>query len=289
MENKIIVGYKDYIKTLGYTKTTQYNLPKIIEEFLTFLKDKKIRKITENDIKRYQNYIETRPHKHSKSGSLSTSYIKQHVYAIKLFFGYLEQLEYIKTNPSTSIIYDKKVENNQREIVSQDEIRILFNNAETLIETAVLHLAYSAGMRKSEIENIEVRDIDFRANRIYIRAGKNKKRRVIPITEKVKNELKQYYLEQRSTTKSNYFLVNKVGNKINSNSIYKIVKPLINKAGLSENVCLHSLRHSIATHLLENGMKVEYVRDFLGHSQLKTTQIYTRINKLKLNNYDNTS
>ncbi len=191
-------------------------------------------------------------------------------------------MEYIKTNPSTSIIYDKKVENNQREILSQEEIKILFETTETLIDTAVLHLAYSCGMRKSEIENLEVRDIDFRENRIYIRAGKNKKRRVIPITEKVKNELKQYYLEQRSTTKSNYFLVNKVGNKLNSNSIYNIVKPLINKAGLSENVCLHSLRHSIATHLLENGMEVEYVRDFLGHNQLKTTQIYTRINQINL-------
>lgn len=290
-QNKIITGYRDYIKTVGYTKSSQYNLPKVIEDFLRYV-SKNIEKetvdyglwtvgsITETDIKNYIEFIETRPHKHNKTGSLSISYIKQHIYSIKLFFSYLEQIEMIKANPSTSIIYDKKIENKAREILSQEEIKILFKNAETLIETAVLHLAYSCGMRKSEIENLEIKDIDFRANRIYIREGKNKKRRVIPITEKVKTDLKEYLLNERITTKTNYFLVNRNGRKMQGNSLYAILKPIINKSEIinhKSEISLHSLRHSIATHLLENGMKVEYVRDFLGHNQLKTTQIYTRV------------
>ena len=289
-QNKIQEGFTNYLKIIGYGKTSIFNLPKIINEFLNFIHQNiaqetmdyrpwTIDSITETNIKTYINYIETRPHKRNKNGALSVSYIKQHIYAIKLFFNYLEEIEIIKTNPSTNIIYDKKIENKQREILNQEEVQVLFNNTETPIETAVLHLAYSCGMRKSEIENLEIKDIDFKENRIYIRAEKNKKRRVIPITEKVKNDLKQYLLNERKITKTNYFLVNRTGTQMQGNSLYNIVKPLINKAGLNKNICLHSLRHSIATHLLENGMKVEYVRDFLGHNQLKTTQIYTRVNQ----------
>ena len=289
MQNKIIVGYKSYIKTLGYSKTSVYNLPKIVENFLCHVEQsettKEIKNITEKDIRKYIEYIETRPNKNRKSGSLSVSYIKQHIYSIKLFFSYLEQIEMLQENPSTGIVYDKKVVNKQRAILTQEEIIILFKSAETLTETAVLHLAYSAGLRKSEIENLEVRDIDFRENRIYIRAGKNKKRRVIPITEKVKNELKNYYLEERIKTKSSYFLVNRLGNKMQNSSLYTILKPILKKSEIihqKSEISLHSLRHSIATHLLENGMRVEVVRDFLGHNQLKTTQIYTRVNQINL-------
>lgn len=285
MQNNIVGSFKTYLETIGYSKTTQNNLPNQTLKFINYLERERnsydIKKVVEKDIESYKIYLEQKPNQRSKSGSLSASTIYQNIHAIKVFYNYLVQMEMIKMNPGTNIKCNRNTIK-PREIVTQEEIKTLFNNAETLTETSILHLAYSCGLRRTEIEDVEIRDIHFRENRVYVRAGKYKKRRVIPITEKVKQDLKKYYLEQRKPSKSNSFLVNERGNKMKGSTISNILKIIVNKAGLKQNISLHSLRHSIATHLLENGMRVEYIRDFLGHSVLATTQIYTRITTLKL-------
>jgi integrase/recombinase XerD len=280
--------YKTYIETLGYKRSTRTTLPKIIKDFLCYIEQSEISNKEKTadyglptadtkDIENYINHIETRPNKRNKDKGLSTSYIKHHIYAIKHFYKYLELIEIIKINPSTGINYNKKIEINQRKILSRAEIRRLFETAETLTETSILHLAYSLGMRRNEIENLELRDIDFYRNIVYVRSGKHSKRRAIPMTWKVKEDLKCYKNNERIETAEKAFLLNKRGEKMQGDTIYTIFKTLINKASLSHEISLHNLRHSIATHLLHNGMKVEMVREFLGHNQLKSTQIYTRI------------
>jgi integrase/recombinase XerD len=129
-------------------------------------------------------------------------------------------------------------------------------------------------------------DINFKGQLLYVRSGKGKKRRVVPLTEQVKTDLQNYYLYERSlyvkqiTRDNQYaFVLNNWGDRMLGYAYWKRLKYLVQLAELPEQISLHHLRHSIATHLLESGLSIEQVRDFLGHRYLESTQIYTRISK----------
>ena len=146
-------------------------------------------------------------------------------------------------------------------------------------------MCYGCGLRRSEAQDLNIKDVNFEQKLLFIRKGKGKKRRVIPLTEAIVKDLTTYFNYTEIVRKENEesFLVNIYGNKIKGENVYELFKRILKRTQRlkPENYCLHSLRHSIATHLLENEMSIEMVRDFLGHSQLRTTQIYTRINFLK--------
>ena len=155
----------------------------------------------------------------------------------------------------------------------------------TGVQTCALPICYGCGLRRNEVELLSLKDINFEQKLLFIRKGKGKKRRVIPLTETIVKELKNYLNYSEIYRKENIesFLINDLGNTITGNNIYTTFKRILKRTTILDYqlYCLHSLRHSIATHLLENEMSIEMVRDFLGHSQLVTTQIYTRINFLK--------
>ena len=146
-------------------------------------------------------------------------------------------------------------------------------------------MCYGCGLRRTEVELLTIKDINFEQKLLFVRKGKGKKRRVIPLTEAIVKDLKEYcsYTEIIRNENEESFLININGNKMKGDNVYDLFKKLLKRTQniQHENYCLHSLRHSIATHLLENEMSIEMVRDFLGHSQLVSTQIYTRINFLK--------
>ncbi|MBA2746944.1 MAG: tyrosine-type recombinase/integrase, partial [Flavisolibacter sp.] len=143
-------------------------------------------------------------------------------------------------------------------------------------------------LRRSEGEALNIIDVHFKQQLLYVREGKGAKRRVVPVTERVSKELEEYYLNERtgSTTKKvkdeDAFLLNRIGNRMTGDQLNKLLKEILNKAGITKEVTLHHLRHSVATHLLQSGMSMEYVRDFLGHSFLETTQIYAKPNAEQL-------
>ncbi|TRX00121.1 tyrosine-type recombinase/integrase, partial [Flavobacterium gawalongense] len=235
--------------------------------------------INEEHIKNYSNYLQNRPNQR-RQGKLSESYIHSQQHSIKGFFDYLERIDQIKQNPFTLKL--KSPKHQQRIVLTQSEIKTLYKTAQTLEETIILHLCYGCGLRRSEVLNLNTKDIDLEKKLLYVRKGKNKKRRVMPLTESIIEDFRMYILETEDYNNDS-FLINKKGNRMSGDTIYRIFKTLLKRTKNIEpnNYCLHSLRHSIATHLLENDMSVEMVRDFLGHSQLVTTQLYTRINLLK--------
>lgn len=148
-------------------------------------------------------------------------------------------------------------------------------------------MCYGCGLRRSEAQDLNIKDVNFEQKLLFVRKGKGKKRRVIPLTEKITTDLHEYYKQNQWYRNENQesFLINIQGNRITGTTIYENFKKLLQKTKINtsdKNICLHSLRHSIATHLLENEMSIEMVRNFLGHQNLKTTQIYTRVNNLKL-------
>ena len=276
-----IYNYRKELETLGYSKSIVNNYPKYVKSFLEFTQEI-LQNISEDHIKSYHNYLQEKPNQR-RIGKLSQSYIHSQQLAIKGFFDYLERIDQIKQNPFTLKL--KSPKHQQRIVLTQNEIKTLYKTAQTLEETIILHLCYGCGLRRSEVINLDTKDIDLDKKLLYVRKGKNKKRRVMPLTETIIKDFSNYIEINTFFNKiSEPFLVNRLGKRMSGCTIYRIFKTLLKRTkNINENnYCLHSLRHSIATHLLENEMNVEMVRDFLGHSQLSTTQIYTRINQLKM-------
>lgn len=280
--------FRRELLNLGYSNTAVSNYPKYAQNILDYTKETP-QKITDYHIKNYYEYLKTKPNKRRKGDALSLpkgiseSHIYSQLLAIKLYFEYLERTRTIKQNPYNLRI--KQPTKKERIIFTQEEIKTLYQNCDNLLETTILNLCYGCGLRRTEVILLDVKDINFEQKLLFIRKGKGKKRRVIPLTESIVKDLKNYnnQIEIYRKEKLQNFLINELGNPITGNTIYTTFKRILKRTQNieHENYCLHSLRHSIATHLLENEMSIEMVRDFLGHTQLGTTQVYTRINFLK--------
>lgn len=288
MEKNVTIEqkFREYLQQIGYSKGSQYQIPSCIKEFEEETQ-KPFETITQSDILTFYKYLQTRPLRR-RTGALSEAMINHYVFSLKTFFAWMEQTEQIKVNPISSIKF-RRPQVNTREPLSQKEVQHLFQIAETPKETAVLHLFYSCGLRRTEAENLNLNDIHFHKNILYVRAGKGAKRRAIPMNEQVKKELEAY----RQSLSPSFggvgevaYMLNKRGERMRGSSYNRILKRIIERASFIHfptAISLHHLRHSIATHLLENGLSIEFVRDFLGHSHLEATQIYAKVN---LGNYE---
>lgn len=207
--------------------------------------------------------------------------IYHYTYALKTFFAWLEVTGQADYNPISGMRL-KKVVRNTRQPLTTGQVNELFTVATTLKETAMLHIFYSCGLRKSEGEALNIHDIHFREQLLYVRDGKGAKRRVVPMTKKVTADLENYYLNDRCNGKvknvkdEDAFILNQVGTRMSGQLYGRLLKKLLHRACIMEEAGLHHLRHSIATHLLQSGMSMEYVRDFLGHRHLESTQVYAR-------------
>lgn len=276
----IIQTFKNYLYQVGYGESTQKMLPALVTEFIQHQQITDISFIEQQKVKSFLEYLQTRPLK-LRSGALSEMMISHYVYALKTFFTWLEITEQIDYNPISGMKF-KRPKQNIREPLTTEEIQQLFTAITTLKETALLHLFYSCGLRRSEGEALNINDIHFKQQLLYVREGKGAKRRVVPITDRASKELEDYYLNERcsSTVKNvkdqDAFMINRSGHRMKGDQCNKLLQQLAEKAAVTKEITLHYLRHSIATHLLQSGMSMEYVRDFLGHSFLETTQLYAK-------------
>lgn len=282
----IVLSFKNYLWQAGYSSGTQNMLPALVAEFLQHQHITDICYIEQSQVKSFYAYLPTRPLK-LRSGALSEMMIAHYVYALKTFFTWAEKTGQLQYNPISGMKF-KTPRQNVRHPLTKEEIAALFTACDTLKQKAVLHIFYSCGLRRSEGEALNISDVHFKSQLLYVREGKGAKRRVIPITDKVTEELHQYYEEERynisasNISAANAFILNSIGNRMSGDGYNKLLKVLLHKAGLSNEITLHHLRHSIATHLLQGGMSMEYVRDFLGHRFLESTQIYAKATQLQL-------
>ena len=262
-----VIQFRKELQNLGYSKTVVNNYPKQIRAFLSYFK-KSFTEITTKDILEYHLHLKTIIGTRTKK-PFSESYIHSILLAIKLYFEYLQRTGAIKINPYQLKIKSPKSE--ERKIFTQEEIKRLYSKSNQL-QTIILHLCYACGMRRNEAVELKINDIDLENCLLYIRKGKGRKRRVIPFTKQVKKDFERF-IDTRTENQDERLL------GITEKRIYVEFKYLLKKAGLqNQGFTLHCLRHTIATQLLEQGMELEKVRDFLGHEYLGTTQIYTRVN-----------
>ncbi len=283
LQNVLTEKFKTYLTQLGYSKSSINMLPACVLDFLQYIRAAEAKQINQGQIKEYYEYLQNRKHKR-KDTALSESFINHNVYSLKVFFKWLEQTGQIKTNPISNIKF-KQPKANNREPLSKEEIIQLFEATENSKEIAILHLFYSCGLRRTEAQNLNTSDIHFTQNLLYVREGKGSKRRVIPITEKVKKELNTYLetdrIKQPGKDQEAFFL-NTRNERMKGDQYNKTLKHILHKTEIHKEITLHHLRHSIATHLLENGLSIEFVRDFLGHTHLEATQIYAKVFKHQL-------
>lgn len=203
-----IYNYRKELENLGYSKSIVNNYPKYVKFFLEFNQEL-LENINEEHIKSYSNYLQNRPNKR-RQGKLSESYIHSQQLAIKGFFDYLERIDQIKQNPFTLKLKSPKYQ--QRIVLTQSEIKTLYKTAQTLEETIILHLCYGCGLRQAEVINLNTKDIYLEKKLLYVRKGKNKKRRVMPLTETIIKDFSTYIEINTFFNKiSEPFLVNPLG------------------------------------------------------------------------------
>lgn len=270
-----------YLTVLGYSKSTSMQLPVRVKEFLhrQEANKKSIVNISSADIEEHYDYLQSRPNI-TKPGGLSESMISGHIFALRIFFKWLEETGIISYNPISALNFPYP-NYQHRSALTPEETEQLYAAAETYRDRAMLSLFYGCGLRRHEAVMLDSSDVRTKEKILIVREGKGHKRRVIPLAEGVIKDFENYYYYERPqyTTKAEpAFMLNKKGERMTQNSYIPRLKKLAAKAGIKHSVCLHQLRHSIATHLLTRGMSLEKVRDFLGHKYIDTTQRYTHVN-----------
>jgi len=216
------------------------------------------------------------------------------MHSIELFFIMLQDTSQLTANPFSTLKFTYPKQYHERTVLTQEEIKQLYETCRSFTERSLLSLAYGCGLRVSEIVSLNVEDIKLREAILIVKRGKGNKRRVIPLSNKVKEDLSNYvYYERPSSLPFGEgwggasFIFNSKGGRMRKHTYNKQLKILVerteNEAIKQKQISMHTLRHSIATHLLEQGMGIEQVREFLGHAEIETTEIYTHISQNQLN------
>jgi len=288
--------FYQYQKRLGYVEETCNTRRLYINEFLSWLEQKgqlEIHQVQAHEIQCYYNYISERPNK-SEPGVLSQKTTFGHMKTVEHLFTMLQSEGEILTNPISTLKFPYQRQESEREVLTQEEINELYEVCESSWERSILSLAYGCGLRVGELEQVNIEDVRLREKILIVPKGKGNKRRVLPMSSGVVSDLSDYYFNERQyltdgrdyKPKDDAFMLNTRGGRMREFTYNKYLKRLIERTRNQEmkdkEISMHNLRHSIATHLIEQGIPVEQVRQFLGHSQLETTQVYTHISKQQL-------
>lgn len=293
---KLAEQFFTYQKRLGYVENSYKARSNYLNEFLEWLERQgllDISQIQAPEINRYYSYISSRPSK-KDGGALGQKTTHSHMRTIRDLFEMLLRSGQIQINPTSTLTFPYPKTSEERAILGQEEIKQLYQTTETAQERAILSLAYGCGLRAGELVKCNVEDIRLREKILIVPQGKGNKRRAVPLSNGVVDDLANYFYNERDglakgrdfKPNQNAFMLHSRGGRMQKGTYNKHLKTLIDRTGneaiKEKQVTIHSLRHSIATHLLEQGVPVEQVRMFLGHSQLETTQIYTHISKEQL-------
>ncbi len=247
--------------------------PKTIKSYLACLKkyfDYKRFHIDTFDEESIKNYLYQLAKK-----DVSASLINQHINAIGFFYR-----EIIKTSQKVHFKFSKKPQK-LPVVLSHSEILESIDSLTNQKHKLILSLTYASGLRISEVQNLCVQDIDFESCTLHIKGAKGQKDRITPFSEKLSNALRNNIAGKLA---KDVVFESIRGGKLSTRSLQNIFQNAMKKSRIKKPATFHSLRHSFATHLLENGTDVRYVQELLGHKNIRTTQRYTQVTNPKLKN-----
>jgi integrase/recombinase XerD len=301
-----VQSFYDYLKTVGCNEKHRRSKYLNLKEFFCFMESRNIfelQQITPFDVSEFYSHLRQR--QSLKNGQLlSERFVYRIMRSVQEYFGYALALGKTGIHPASHLKFRSRKPRTERPVLTQDNIRELYLAAETLQQRAMLHIGYGCGLRVGEISALNIADIHAAENRVVVRSGKMGKRRVVPINDAISAELQKFiFSDERKNELTDcgadeaveHVFYDSTGSRIQQWTLNKWLKKMIGRTGFGKRLTneeltkigVHTLRHSIATHLLENGMKIEQVQQFLGHSQPETTEIYTHIRQYQINHLFN--
>lgn len=276
--NKYLVDYLEYLKyQKNYSDHTILSYQNDIEEFLEYIEREALefKNLEYSDLRFYLMYL-----KEEKNDSNSS--IDRKLSALRGFYKYLANEKVVKTNVF-SLVNGPKKEKKLPRYFEYNELEELFNvpddSALGQRDLLLLELLYATGVRVSELTNIKIKDIDLSSKSILI-LGKGNKERIVTYGDYCEEILKRYLNDGYlllNTQNSDYLFLNKNGGKLTERGVRYILDQIIKQTSLNKNISPHMIRHSFATHLLNEGCDLTTVQKLLGHESIKATQIYTHV------------
>ncbi len=283
-QKEILIGFEKWLQILGFASSTVYTSVGFVKDFFEWLELNKITIPINTEITRkYYNYLQTRKNKRL-GGALSQNTITSHINALKRLSKYLQETG----KQSFEIDLQTPTEKSQTiTVLTKKEVQKLYNACDSSLlgirDKALLDIYYGCGLRRSEGISLDATDILLKEKLVHVRKGKGYKERYVPITRQMKERF-EFYLETARKTMlitnnsiDHGFFIGITGKRIGGMTAITRIKRLGQSANIIKPTGLHTLRHSIATHLLQSGMDMEDVSRFLGHSSLESTQVYTHV------------
>lgn len=283
--------YGKWLHILGFSSHTVYGFPKMLYYFFEYLENKGIYHITQltsSHINGYFQHLQTRPSMRRKE-ALSISHLNKNFDAIDKLLEFLhgQDCQNIPLPTRYRILEEKNSRERKIKYLTTEEIKILYNSTRKLfpyyplkkseprqaLATLILDLCYGCGLRKSEAYNLLLEDIDFDKKLLFVRQAKGYKDRYIPLNESVSKRIEIFIYQHHRA----FNIKHKRVFPLTLHTLAYYFQILLKASRINKHAGLHTLRHSIATHLLQNGMSIEQIAKFLGHSTLESTQVYTHL------------
>lgn len=284
--------YLEMSRVQGVSQDTIKRRESALRRFIAWCEERGLedpRNVTKPILERYQRHL----YYYRKSDGNPLSMGSQNVILtpVKSFFKWLTRENYLLYNPASELILPKKPKHLPRHIMSLEEIEKVFQQPDTdspqgLRDRALLELFYGTGLRRIEVVNLNLDHLDYRRNTLLVRQGKGGKDRYIPMSHRVLRWLDRYsrlarpelHVSQQQTA---FFLTDR-GQRYTRDLLSGRVKRYLVLAGIDAEGSCHLFRHAMATHMLENGADIRYVQAMLGHEDLNSTEVYTRVSIKKL-------
>lgn len=278
----MIEEFLEYLKyERNFSEYTILNYQKDLESFAEYLNKNNLslHNVNYSEIRLYINEL------YHQKYSIST--ISRHISTLKSFYKYLTTEKKLKNNPMALISCPKKEKKLPHYLKYQD-LEKLFDSTSTtsygMRDVLILEMLYSTGIRISELVNVKIKDINFSERKIMV-FGKGSKEREVFYGSRCAELIEKYIYDGRNKIikeETDYLLIGDTGRPITDDNVRKIIKDLVKKSGLNINVTPHTLRHTFATHMLDEGADLKTVSDLLGHENLSTTTIYTHVSNERL-------
>lgn len=276
MDMQILSEYLDFLEIeKGLSQNTLDAYRRDLSSFFEFCSDKELEKISRSQINSYIRNL------HEKKYSATS--IMRKIASLRGFYKWACANEILKSNPAITL-EQPKVPKRLPKVISLTEIETILNENLTKLQTVIIELLYGCGLRVSELTNLKITDYDLKSKYLEC-TGKGSKDRIVPLGKKAIKAIEKFlpereFLINKYNLKTKQLLINEKGKIVTRQEIYTFIHEQGKK--LHKTISPHTLRHSFATHLLENGADLRVVQELLGHSDVATTQLYTHISKKRL-------
>jgi integrase/recombinase XerD len=295
MEIKALASdYLKHLQSIGRAFYTRKNCKSCLRDFARFLENEQVHAVEDLTQEVLEEYQQDLAFRISNRGSLLNQRSQEKLLLTALSFArYLKEKDYLVSDPGEHIKRPRQARRLPKIILSPAEVRKLLKTPDTQTplgyrNRVMLEILYDTAMRRSELSNLKINDLDLQSGYAVIRAGKGDKDRVVPLSKRVCELVQNYLLFIRPTLLQSaedqgHLILNYTGHSMDPNSVWRTVHNCVRESGIKKNISTHTFRHTCATHMLRNGAPIRHVQEMLGHASLESTQLYTHvtINDLK--------